>query len=128
MQYFFNILLYIILHAASTITYYFSIYYINKFKCIFLFYSAILYLNEDFDGGQFLFANQNFTIQALLEPKCGRLVGFNSGHYHGVLPVTKGRRCAVAMWFTLNPNFDEVNRYTAEDILNNADRVKAVGP
>ncbi|CAD5124691.1 DgyrCDS12956 [Dimorphilus gyrociliatus] len=91
-------------------------------------YSAILYLNGDFEGGKFLFANQNFTTQALLEPQCGRLVGFNAGHYHGVLPVTKGRRCAVAMWFTLDPNYDELNRYTAQEILDEADIVKAMGP
>ena len=37
---------------------------------------------------------------------------------HGVLAVTKGRRCAVALWFTLDPNHKESSYPLADDILH----------
>ena len=37
---------------------------------------------------------------------------------HGVLAVTKGRRCAVALWFTLDPNHKEATFSMAEEILH----------
>ncbi|MEQ2174796.1 hypothetical protein GOODEAATRI_011507 [Goodea atripinnis] len=41
-------------------------------------------------------------LQARVKPSCGRLVGFSSGpvNPHGVTAVTRGRRCALALWFT----------------------------
>ena len=36
---------------------------------------------------------------------------------HGVLAVTKGRRCAVALWFTLDPEYRETSFLTAEAML-----------
>lgn len=36
------------------------------------------------------------------------MVGFNAGDYHGVRGVTKGRRCAIAMWYTMDPNTQEL--------------------
>ena len=52
-------------------------------------------------------------------PKCGRMVGFSAGHenMHGVTAVTKGRRCAVALWFTLDPEHKELSIEEARDIL-----------
>lgn len=49
-------------------------------------------------------------LQASVKPKCGRLVGFSSGgeNPHGVKAVTRGQRCAVALWFTLNPLYREL--------------------
>lgn len=51
-----------------------------------------------------------FPLQASVKPKCGRMVGFSSGgeNPHGVRAVTKGQRCAVALWFTLDPLFREL--------------------
>lgn len=45
-----------------------------------------------------------------MKPKCGRMVGFSSGgeNPHGVKAVTSGQRCAVALWFTLDPLFREM--------------------
>lgn len=45
-----------------------------------------------------------------MKPKCGRMVGFSSGgeNPHGVKAVTSGQRCAVALWFTLDPLFREL--------------------
>ncbi|XP_035664467.1 prolyl 3-hydroxylase 3-like [Branchiostoma floridae] len=62
-------------------------------------YSAIMFLNDDFTGGQFFFAYRgNHTAQLTVQPKCGRLVAFSSGQEnpHGVKAVLQGRRCVLA--------------------------------
>ena len=48
-------------------------------------------------------------FQVRVKPKCGRLVGFSAGkeNLHGVTAVTKGKRCAVALWFTQDINHKE---------------------
>lgn len=52
-------------------------------------------------------------------PKCGRAVAFSSGgeNLHGVLPVKEGTRCALGMWFTLDPKHKEGAREVADQIL-----------
>lgn len=84
-------------------------------------YSAILYLNDDFEGGDFIFTELDAkTVTAEVRPQCGRVVGFGAGkeNPHGVRAVTKGQRCAVALWFTLDPAHEEKERIQAEDMLN----------
>jgi leucine proline-enriched proteoglycan (leprecan) len=41
------------------------------------------------------------------------VVGFGAGEEnpHGVRAVTKGQRCAVALWFTLDPKHEEKVTY-----------------
>ena len=59
--------------------------------------------------------------QETVSPKCGRLVAFSAGkenNMDGVLAVTKGRRCAVALWFTLDPNHEEATFSMAEENLH----------
>ncbi len=58
--------------------------------------------------------------QVLVKPECGRLVGFSAGkeNMHGVKGVTGGRRCAVALWFTLDQRYDEAAFHEAETILS----------
>ncbi|XP_071767734.2 prolyl 3-hydroxylase 1 [Centroberyx gerrardi] len=83
-------------------------------------YSAILYLNDDFEGGDFIFTELDAkTVTAELRPRCGRVVGFGSGkeNPHGVRAVTKGQRCAVALWFTLDPAHEEKERIQAQEML-----------
>ncbi|XP_004559938.1 prolyl 3-hydroxylase 1 [Maylandia zebra] len=83
-------------------------------------YSAILYLNEDFEGGEFIFTELDAkTVTAEVHPKCGRVVGFGAGkeNPHGVKAVTRGQRCAVALWFTLDPAHEEKERIQAQDLL-----------
>uniref|UniRef100_A0A7M4EEJ6 procollagen-proline 3-dioxygenase n=1 Tax=Crocodylus porosus TaxID=8502 RepID=A0A7M4EEJ6_CROPO len=68
-------------------------------------YSGILYLNDDFKGGELFFTELDaVTVTAQVRPKCGRLVAFSSGgeNPHGVWAVTRGRRCAIALWYTLS--------------------------
>ncbi|XP_040890961.1 prolyl 3-hydroxylase 1 [Toxotes jaculatrix] len=83
-------------------------------------YSAILYLNGDFEGGDFIFTELDAkTVTAEVRPQCGRVVAFGAGkeNPHGVRAVTKGQRCAVALWFTLDPAHEEKERIQAQDML-----------
>ncbi|XP_028836953.1 prolyl 3-hydroxylase 3 isoform X2 [Denticeps clupeoides] len=81
--------------------------------------SALLYLNEDFEGGEFFFTNKDAkTVTARVKPKCGRLLGFSSGpvNPHGVTAVTSGRRCALALWFTKEKHHRDMEREEAEGL------------
>ncbi|XP_043985393.1 prolyl 3-hydroxylase 2 [Gambusia affinis] len=87
-------------------------------------YSALLYLNGDFEGGEFIFTEMDAkTVTASIKPKCGRLVGFSSGgeNPHGVKAVTSGQRCAVALWFTLDPLYRELERLQADEVIQALD-------
>ncbi|KAK0162063.1 hypothetical protein PV327_008431 [Microctonus hyperodae] len=92
-------------------------------------YSAIIYLNNNFEGGEFIFADDPKAkiIQSTLRPHCGRMVAFSAdgGNLHGVKGVRKGRRCALALWFTLDKKYVEFEQRLARVIL---DRVKLKGP
>ncbi|KAG7199780.1 hypothetical protein KM043_000443 [Ampulex compressa] len=92
-------------------------------------YSAILYLNDDFEGGEFFFAERGKGRQAeaTISPRCGRVVAFSAGgeNLHGVRAVSKGRRCAIALWFTRNERHEEYERILARAIL---ERMRLGGP
>uniref|UniRef100_A0A8C5A2H0 procollagen-proline 3-dioxygenase n=1 Tax=Gadus morhua TaxID=8049 RepID=A0A8C5A2H0_GADMO len=91
-------------------------------------YSALLYLNGDFEGGEFIFTEMDAkTVTASVKPKCGRMVGFSSGgeNPHGVKAVTRGQRCAVALWFTLDPLFRELERLQADEVVQDLDSKSA---
>lgn len=81
--------------------------------------SAILYLNDNFDGGDLFFTNRDAkTVTARVRPACGRLVGFSSGpvNPHGVMAVTEGRRCALALWFTKEKPHRDMEREEVESL------------
>ncbi|KAM6442832.1 prolyl 3-hydroxylase 2 isoform 2-T2 [Liasis olivaceus] len=83
-------------------------------------YSALLYMNGDFEGGEFIFTEMDAkTVTASIKPKCGRMISFSSGgeNPHGVKAVTRGQRCAVALWFTLNPLYRELERIQADEVI-----------
>uniref|UniRef100_A0A8I5NDU1 procollagen-proline 3-dioxygenase n=1 Tax=Papio anubis TaxID=9555 RepID=A0A8I5NDU1_PAPAN len=83
-------------------------------------YSALLYMNDDFEGGEFIFTEMDAkTVTASIKPKCGRMISFSSGgeNPHGVKAVTKGKRCAVALWFTLDPLYRELERIQADEVI-----------
>uniref|UniRef100_A0A3Q4HF27 procollagen-proline 3-dioxygenase n=1 Tax=Neolamprologus brichardi TaxID=32507 RepID=A0A3Q4HF27_NEOBR len=93
-------------------------------------YSALLYLNGDFEGGEFIFTEMDAkTVTASVKPKCGRMVGFSSGgeNPHGVKAVTSGQRCAVALWFTLNPLYRELERLQADEVVQALDTQHVFG-
>lgn len=91
-------------------------------------YSAILYLNDDFDGGEFFFAEnwKSRRIQGIVRPRCGRMVAFSAGgeNLHGVRGVRNNRRCAVALWFTQDEKYLEYERVVANTMLT---RVRTLG-
>ena len=63
-------------------------------------YTGIVYLNDDFTGGELVFPDLNVVIA----PKPGLLVGFPSDHkfVHAVPKVLSGKRYSLPVWFTLN--------------------------
>jgi len=67
-------------------------------------FGAILYLNNEFTGGQFYFYHP--TTPTLIQPEPGLLLGFGAGpeYFHGVKKVLSGFRYVCSMWFTNSPN------------------------
>uniref|UniRef100_A0A8D2PFA5 procollagen-proline 3-dioxygenase n=1 Tax=Zosterops lateralis melanops TaxID=1220523 RepID=A0A8D2PFA5_ZOSLA len=93
-------------------------------------YSALLYMNADFEGGEFIFTEMDAkTVTASIKPKCGRMISFSSGgeNPHGVKAVTKGQRCAVALWFTLDPLYRELEGIQADEVIAMLDQ-EHLGP
>ena len=59
-------------------------------------FSAVVYLNSDFEGGEFHLSKQLYTVK----PRPGMLVGFPSDHryVHKALPTIEGVRYALVSW------------------------------
>jgi hypothetical protein len=58
-------------------------------------YNSVLYLNEDFAGGQF-YTDTGITVK----PKTGTLTFFDGQNImHGVRPTLKNNRCTVIFWW-----------------------------
>lgn len=67
-------------------------------------YSVVVYLSTqgvEFDGGSLVF--RDVDGDESVEPRAGRCLLFSSGfhHLHQVLPVTRGERVVMGLWFTL---------------------------
>lgn len=59
-------------------------------------FAAILYLNDDFTGGETFFEGIDFTGT----PRAGRLIAFPGRQLrHGVRRIDTGTRYTLAMWF-----------------------------
>ncbi|XP_040217097.1 prolyl 3-hydroxylase 3 [Rana temporaria] len=83
-------------------------------------YSAMIYLNDDFQGGNLFFTElDGKSVTAEVRPQCGRLVMYGSGgeNAHGVRAVTAGRRCAIALWFTESAEQAEQERHQAKILV-----------
>ena len=58
--------------------------------------SLVMFLNDDFDGGDFVFPE----LKVRVRPEPGMMICFPSNHHyrHGVEPVTKGTRYSIVCW------------------------------
>jgi hypothetical protein len=79
-------------------------------------FSALLYLNDNFDGGELWFPNQNF----LFKPKANTAVFFPSTfeYLHGVKSLNKGIRYTVTTFWTHNYNYANAQK-TIDEWKNN---------
>jgi predicted 2-oxoglutarate/Fe(II)-dependent dioxygenase YbiX len=61
-------------------------------------YASVLYLNDDYDGGEIYFEPLGVSIK----PRAGLFVGFSGSaeHRHGVTTVTRGTRYTMPAWHT----------------------------
>ena len=68
--------------------------------------SMSVFLNDDFEGGDFEFASysKGKCIISPIKPERGSLVVFPSAMEHRVAPITKGTRYSLVTWF-LGPPF-----------------------
>tara|TARA_B000000437_G_C11670697_1_gene315461 strand:+ start:361 stop:1023 length:663 start_codon:yes stop_codon:yes gene_type:complete len=76
--------------------------------------SMVFYLNDDFEGGDFIFPEHHIRVR----PEPGMMVCFPSSHHymHGVEPVTRGKRYSIVCWATVKgqPSMDDVNRQLSQ--------------
>jgi hypothetical protein len=64
-------------------------------------HTALLYLNDDFTGGQTLFEQTDFGPERAIQPKPGTLAGFTvAENNHAVSRLLAGKRYLIAMWFS----------------------------
>ena len=63
-------------------------------------YTGLVYLNDDFTGGELVFPD----LDVVIAPRPGLLVGFPSNHkfVHAVPKVLSGKRYSLLLWFTVN--------------------------
>jgi len=62
--------------------------------------SIVLYLNDDYSGGDLVFPGQAIAVQ----PRQGMLVAFPSTHHfvHQEQPIAAGQRLVLVNWFSVN--------------------------
>ena len=66
-------------------------------------YSAVIYLNDDYDAGEIYFTGRLVGYQ--IKPETGMMVSFDSGpdFPHGVHPCENGDRYTLPLWFSEDP-------------------------
>jgi hypothetical protein len=67
-------------------------------------FGCVLYLNDDYEGGEIYFPNQNIEIK----PKPNTLVFFpgTMEFLHGVKPITNGIRYTLTSFWTFNKQYN----------------------
>jgi hypothetical protein len=68
-------------------------------------YSGVIYLTEDYEGGELFIQRDGFGLVEYLHPPAGTLVSMPCGlsHMHGVREVTSGLRVALTFFLTDDP-------------------------
>lgn len=77
-------------------------------------YTAVMYLNDDFVGGETIIMKENSNeIEYISKPQKGSVVIFNSDEscLHGVNKIESGNRLTLSMWFTTDELYLEKNSY-----------------
>jgi len=87
-------------------------------------HSAILFLSDaesgGFEGGEFFYGHgDGGRHRTYVQPACGRMVTFTAGgeNLHGVAAITRGRRCALAIWFAHSADARQAS------VLNETERI-----
>ena len=66
------------------------------------YYSTLLYLSDDYEGGELIFPNLNIEMK----PSAGTVVSFlgNDDFLHGVNPVISGERYNLVIFYIIGPS------------------------
>jgi hypothetical protein len=72
-------------------------------------WASIIYLNDDFDGGEIYFLGTGECYK----PVAGSLVFFEGARWHGVRAVTRGVRYTSPSWYATDPARED--RYAGVD-------------
>tara|TARA_R100000773_G_C4199427_1_gene102438 strand:+ start:461 stop:1033 length:573 start_codon:yes stop_codon:yes gene_type:complete len=74
--------------------------HVDYYKTLPRMLSLILFINDDYEGGDLIMHNSNSTETEKIEKKKNRCVIFPSNHLypHAVTPVTKGTRYTMVTW------------------------------
>lgn len=85
-------------------------------------YACMLYLNDDFEGGELYFQEDFFDAsrgREVVQMRANLLVCFQSTMegWHGVREVTRGERMVLTMWFTNELRFSGWMHNTTMDTL-----------
>ena len=76
-------------------------------------HTALLYLNDEFTGGQTLFEKTDFGPERAIQPKPGTLAGFSvADNNHAVSRLLSGKRYLIAMWFSCHPEIASLHKRT----------------
>jgi hypothetical protein len=73
-------------------------------------YSSVMYLNDDFEGGETTILKENSDeTEYICKPKKGSVLIFRSDEscLHGVNKIEKGERLTLSMWFAIDEQYLE---------------------
>jgi hypothetical protein len=73
-------------------------------------YTAVMYINDDFEGGETIIRKENSNeIEYECKPKGGSVLIFKSDEscLHGVKVIEKGERLTLSMWFSIDEQYLE---------------------
>jgi hypothetical protein len=73
-------------------------------------YTAVMYINDDFVGGQTRILKENsHKTEYICKPKKGSVLIFKSDEscLHGVYKIEKGERLTLSMWFAIDEEYLE---------------------
>ena len=89
-------------------------------------YTAVITLNDDYEGGEHFIEIGTETIERRLEP--GKILIYQSDFIHGVRPVTKGVRKCVTFWLESSIPDPTMRYYVTEmnklhQMIHNAEEI-----